>query len=310
MYVHLHWHSHFSILEWYWKVEKIINKAKELWMNSIAITDYNCLYSAIEFFKLAKQNNIKPIIWVEIPFVYDLNDKNTLKYPIYICLLAKDIDWFNNIVEISSIANTIWMSDFPKIDFKNIEKFSKWVICFIWWTNSFLWDQILKNEDFKKIEEYTSKFKQTFWENFYLEIVAQLYKNDRNLNKVNEKYIFLSEKFWIKLITNNNFHYINKQDKNLLMILKCIKNWIRFNELDSSYYENEYHIFSQDELVEVLQKNWFEQSKIEEMINNNIEIAYWISVSIPLWRLLFPNYQTSDEVKLLYEKYLSENVEK
>lgn len=93
-FTHLHWHSTFSFLEAIWTPKKLVAKAKELWFSALGITDYFAMYWAIQLYEAAKENEIKPIIWVELWFVLDINWFNKVDEIWNICLLAKNTEWY------------------------------------------------------------------------------------------------------------------------------------------------------------------------------------------------------------------------
>ena len=105
MFVHLHGHSHFSLLEGIGKPRDILMKAQELKMPAIALTDYNGLYGALEFYKTAQAEDIKPIIGVELSLVQDITVKPKDELPYFIVLLAKNEKGYQNLLKLVSHAN-------------------------------------------------------------------------------------------------------------------------------------------------------------------------------------------------------------
>jgi len=92
MFVHLHWHSHYSLLEALGTPKQIVEKAIQFKMPAIAITDYENMYWAIEFYKVAKENNVKPIIWIELNFTQNIKFQTIQKESnfSYITILSKN----------------------------------------------------------------------------------------------------------------------------------------------------------------------------------------------------------------------------
>lgn len=309
MFTHLHWHSHYSLLEWLWKPASIIEKAKSLEMTNIAITDYWAMFGAIEFYKLSKKAWINAIIWVDILFVPNILKKDPNEKINYITLIAKNFEWYENLLQITSIANLKWSNPKPRIDLENIEKYSNWLIWFMWWENSLIWQMILANEPEKKIIELIWIFKTIFNNNFYLEIIAQNHSENPNLRLINNNLFDLSQKSDTKLIVNNNFHYINKQDKQALDVAWCIKDWLLFYDQNRKKIIWDYHIFSEEEIRNTLISNWYNEQTINELINNNNSIAQEINLNIPLGEILFPIYESPQNIKELFEKNINKTVE-
>ena len=126
-FIHLHNHTHYSILNWLPKPKEYVKKAKSLWMSAIAITDTNNIHGCHELYKYAKEEWLKPILWIEIWLQSPFQDK--LKHKIV--LLAKNYEWFKNIIELSTIANLrIWTE--PFITWEDLSKYYKDIICLSW----------------------------------------------------------------------------------------------------------------------------------------------------------------------------------
>lgn len=300
MFIHLHWHSHYSLLEGLWEPKEIINKAAELWMNAISITDYNWMYWAIEFYEIAKKKSIKPIIWVEISVCNDINTKTNNEIFNSIVLIAKNNKWYENLLKIVSIWNLEWYNGFARIDFKNLKTHSEWIIWFTWWELSFLWNLIINNEPDKKIHELINNLKDAIWkENFYLEVVAQDHEKNKNIWKINNRILKNHKFIETEIITNNNFHYINNEDKEAYNVLWNIKKWTQFS-LDQQD-KRELHILSESEIINILKNNLIDDETIKNLISNNLKISESIEVNLDLWKILFPKYESPKHIKELYE---------
>ncbi len=120
-FIHLHTHSHYSLLDGLSKVEDMVRIAKEHNMSSMAITDHGNMYGAIEFYKECKKENIKPIIGCEV-YVAERNmeDKepgiDNKRY--HLILLAKNIQGYKNLIKIVSSANLEGYYYKPRVDMK------------------------------------------------------------------------------------------------------------------------------------------------------------------------------------------------
>ena len=307
MFTHLHWHSTFSFLEWIGKVPQLLGKAKDLWMQSIAITDYNWLFSAVSFYKEAKDKWIKPIIWVELWFVIDIETNYDEKNIWNICIIAKNWKWYESLVKLVSFANTEWLKGKQKIDIKTLKKYSDWIIVFAGWVKSWIGKLIENNEKDEKIIEILNMQKDVVWgENIFLEIVAQNYEKVKTLNKINDKLLEISKITNIECIVNNDFHYINKEDKPAWEIALAIKDGHKIYDDNRRKPEWDFHIFSEEEIRQTLQANSFENELIDKLISTNNKIAENIETKIELWQSLFPNYESPEDIIQIYEKYKDE----
>lgn len=120
-FTHLHGHSTFSFLEAIGKPAAILNKAKELGMDAIAITDYNGMYGIIKFYQTAKDMGIKPIIGIETGFVMDIDSQIPEQQVGNIVILAKSKEGYQSLMELTSFANKEGIKGKPKIDLQALK---------------------------------------------------------------------------------------------------------------------------------------------------------------------------------------------
>jgi DNA polymerase-3 subunit alpha len=299
-FTHLHWHSTFSFLEAIWTPKKIVAKAKELWFSAVAITDYFAMYWAIQLYEAAKENEIKPIIWTELWFVLDINWFNKVDEIWNICLLAKNTEWYQNLMKLVSVANQAWIAWKPKIDISTLWENNEWVIAFMWWEESRLWKMISRSETDDKIMEIVEMIQEKLWkENVYFELVAQ--KEDSALKKINSKVFSLAKDYWIPVITWNVFNYINKWDKNAREMALAIKDNKRMFDSDRRKPAWDFYLMTWDEIKEILVWNWYSKSDADSRIETNNKIANEIDIKINMWQWLFPKYQPAEDVAQLYD---------
>lgn len=303
MFVHLHWHSHYTILEGLWTPAKIVEKAKSLGMSSIAITDFCNMFGAVEFYMIAKKNWIKAIIWIEANVQNNLSHVNGKEIQNNIVLLAKDEAWYKNLMKLTSVANTYGYIELPTIDFELLRNNSEWLVCLLWWEESQIWKMILNNEDDKKIADMIDLYIDIFGrENVYIEIIAQDYLKKINIRRINDKLIALAQEKKLNKIVSNVYIYINKDDKKAFETLTNIK--------DNTIYGStkieigwDRHILSEDELRQVLTKNKFSEKDIDLLIQSNNELSDKLNFKITLWEIYFPDYRSPQQIQDLYEKY-------
>ncbi len=301
-FTHLHGNSTFSFLEAIGKPKEIISKAKELWFKNIAITDFGGMYGAIDFYEAAKNDDINPIIGTELWFVLDISWYNKVEDIWNICFLAKDINWYNSLMKIVSHANQEGVLWKPKLDIEMLWKYNKWIIAFMWWKSSWIWKMIKRSEPEDKILEIINMIQNEIWkENVFLEIVAKDENLDEDIKKINKKILEISEKNWIKCIVNNIYHYINKWDKEAWEMALAIKDGHKMYDKNRRKPKWNFHIMTWDEIKEELESSWYNEWQIEERIKNNNDISKKVNIEIPMWQTLFPNYQTPEDIKEIYE---------
>jgi len=310
MFIHLHWHSTFSFLEAIGKPAKIVARAKELDMSAIAITDYNGMFGAIKFFQACKDEKIKPIVGVEIWFVLDITSTNIVENIWNIVFIAKTTKWYSSLLELTSYANTIWVKGKPKIDLTAIRKYWDGVVAFFGWAQSWIWKMILRDEPREKIIEIIGLLQSIIGkENVYWEIICQLYSENNELGLI-DKYVFdLCNELCISCVVSTNYHYIKKSDKEAWEVALAVKDARKIYDIDRRKPKWDFHIMSENEVIDIMKLNWYCEIDINKMIKNNFDLSESINVDIKLWQTLFPNYESPDDIKEIYEKIKNNLVE-
>lgn len=301
-FVHLHGHSTFSFLEAIGKPVAILAKAKELGMEAIAITDYNGMYGAVKFYQWAKDTGVKPIIGVELGFVMDNNSQLSAQQIGNIVLLAKSKEGYQSLMELTSFANKEWSQGKPKIDLQAMKTFWREIICLFGWANSRIGKMIALDEKETKMTEIIHLIQDILGkENIYLEIVAQDYNETTESKKVNELLLAIAEKEQIECVVNNNYCYPSKWEKEAREVALAIKDGLKIYDESRRKPKGQFHIMSEEEIRTILQNNGLEKEMINKLIATNSKIADQITTSIDLNQTLFPNYETPENIREIYE---------
>ncbi len=243
-------------------------KAKDLWFEHLAITDFGNMYGAIAFYNAARANDINPIIWTELWFVLDVEWYNKLENIWNICLLAKNQDWYNTLMKVVSHANQEWIVWKAKCDIKMLDKYNEWILAFMWWKESWIGKMILRSESDDKIMEITVMLQDKLWkENVYFEIIAKDEELDQNTAKINKKILELANKNWIEIVVDNAFMYINEWDKETREMALAIKDWNKMYEQHRRKPKWDFHIMTWEEIKRLLQLNGYEaKDRVDELI--------------------------------------------
>ena len=210
-FCHLHLHTEYSLLDGSGKVDKLIKRAKELGMESIAITDHGVMYGCVEFYKQAKANGIKPILGCE---VYVASKSMEIKHvdkenrTAHLVLLVKNEVGYENLMKIVSEASIKGFYYKPRVDHEFLSRHSEGIIAL----SACLGGEIqryLMDDEYDKAKEVALLYKDIFKDGFYLEIQNHGMEEQR---KVNEYNIKLSRETGIPLVATNDVHYINQSD--------------------------------------------------------------------------------------------------
>lgn len=272
-------------------------------MTNIAITDRNAIYGAFSFYNAAKAEWINPIIWVELGFILNLNNFTGQELG-QICILAKDDEWYKNIIKLTSFANKEWIEKQPKVDIPVLEENKDGLLLIIGWRSSWIWKMIENGESQDKIIEVLEKLIWIFSkDNIFLEIVAQ----DENLLpeewKINKKILEISNKINLSCVVNNIYNYPKKEDKYPREVALSIKDGTKMYDQHRRSPKWEYHIMNENEIRLICKNNGYSEDQINQRIKNNNSIATWIKFSIKMGQSLFPNYDTPSDIQKIYDSY-------
>jgi len=222
-FTHLHVHSHYSLLDGLPKIDDLLDRALELGMDSLALTDHGSLYGAVEFYKKAKAKKIKPIIGSEMYVAPErrqdkrprIDDKNY-----HLILLVKNKTGYQNLVFLTTKA---WLEGFyykPRVDKELLKEHSEGLIaCSACLAGEI--PQAIIHGDIKKAEKLALEYQEIFGAgNFFLEL--QNHPHLPEQQKTNAELIKISKKFQIPLVATNDIHYLRSEDNNAQDILMLV----------------------------------------------------------------------------------------
>jgi DNA polymerase-3 subunit alpha len=213
-YVGLHVHTHFSLFDGIATPEEYVNRAVELGMPAIAITDHGTLSGHRELHRIAKANGIKPILGLEGHMCADISDtrdkseregQQDLVYN-HIILLAKNQIGLENLNKISELSWTDGFFKKPRFDFSILEKYKEGIIVSSACPSSVL-VKALEEEEFALAKKYISWFKERFQDDYYIEVMPH---NEAHINKY---LIELADEFGIKVIVTPDCHHVDPSQK-------------------------------------------------------------------------------------------------
>ncbi|MFH0702319.1 MAG: DNA polymerase III subunit alpha [bacterium] len=288
-YVPLHLHTEYSILDGATRISELVAYAKANNMPAVAITDHGVMYGAIEFYKAAKEEGIKPLIGCEV-YITDgdinLKEKTSEKKSNYhLVLLVKDKEGYKNLVKLVSKAHLEGFYYKPRINFQLLEKYHKGLICLSGCLSGEVSKNILKKQ-FDKAKELASNYKKLFGEDYYIEMQDHGLEEQR---KVNIELIKIAKELKIELVITNDSHYTKKQDAVCHDILLCLQTGKSKNDPSRLRFpNNEFYIKNLEELKESF--NWLEPEIFNQAVSNTLKIADKCNLIIDMGKPILPQY--------------------
>lgn len=269
-FTHLHLHSEYSLLDGANQIKKLANRLKELNMTSVALTDHGSMFGALDFYINMLKEGIKPIIGIETYIHNDenLNSKNPLRF--HLCLYAKNLEGYKNLMYLSSQAYLNGFYKNPRINKKILKEHSKGLICssaclqgeVSYHLNTMSTRNISKGFEYAK--NVANEYRDIFGDDFYLEIMRHGIAEQRFID---EQIIDLSLSSGIKLIATNDTHYTTKEDSFSQEVLMCISmGKILKDEKRLKHSVEEFYIKSNEEMQKLFMD-------IPEVLANTQEVV-------------------------------------
>lgn len=289
-FTHLHVHTEYSLLDGSSKIKELIARAKELNMNSIAITDHGVMYGVIDFYKAAKDAGIKPIIGCEVYVASKSRfDKDTGKDNFYyhLVLLCKNQKGYENLTRLVTYGFTEGFYYKPRIDWELLQQYHEGLIAL----SACLAGPVARNFlriGYDRAKEEALKYYNLFGEgNFYLELQDHGMAEQKD---VNTALLRIHKETNIPLVCTNDLHYINKEDAEAHDILLCIQTGALLSDENRMRYEGgQFYLKSQEEMYTLF------PYATEACENTNI-IAEQCNVDFEFHKYKLPKFDVPDNM--------------
>ncbi len=292
-YVHLHNHTHHSLLDGLTKIPDLVNRVKDLGMEAVAITDHGTMSGAIEFYKTATEAGIKPIIGMEAYVAtrsrHD-RDPSKDKARYHLTILAMNNQGYQNLMQLSSIANLEGMYYKPRIDHELLEKFGEGLIILSGCAGSELGENLV-SDNYKEAKDIASWYKSVFGDRYYLEMQNHGHPDSpskwRGQEKINGYLEKLSRELDIPLVVSNDGHYLLYEDQDAHEILLCVGTGAFLSDENRmSFKDFDLHVTDPREII----TRWGKTHP--EAITNTKLIADRCNVELALGGILIPVFPT------------------
>ncbi len=308
-FIHLHTHSHYSLLNALPKIDDLVDEAIKQNMTALALTDAGNLYGAIEFYQRCKKKGIKPILGVD--FYMALRGRKDMQAGIdnrrtRHILLAKNYDGYKNLIKLVTDSNLEGFYYKPRIDKELIEKYKDNLICISPSFSSEI-SQAIKSKNIDKAIETINFYKKTYGEdNFYIEITR--HPEIQGHENLMQELIKIARQTNTPIVAGHDVYYLHQEDRearDTLMLVNTSGDISDRNSagggMNNSEDEEDFSFISQEKAEELFKD-------IPEAIANTIKIAEMCNLDITLGKWYFPNFivesglSHDDELKrLAYE---------
>jgi len=313
-FVHLHLHSHYSLLDGLSTIDEILKRTQELGMDAVALTDHGNLYGAIEFYRKAKEHNIKPILGCELYLaprsLYDKDPAKDSEY-FHLLVLAETNEGYQNLIKLVSIAHLEGFYYKPRVDKDVLRKYSRGLIATSGCLSGEIPRSILKGYAQRAknlIAEYVDIFGKN---NFYLEL--QHHPEFPEQQKVNEALKVFAKEFELPLIVTADSHYPRRDDRAAHDVLLAVQTGSKIDDAERlSMKDADFSIKSADEIAK-------DFGDTPEALENTERIAERCSVNLELDRVILPKFDLPEGVNAIshlknlaterFSKYYSGDVE-
>ncbi|HLB50926.1 MAG TPA: DNA polymerase III subunit alpha [Patescibacteria group bacterium] len=224
-FTHLHTHSHYSLLDGLSKIDELLDRAKALGMDALALTDHGSLYGAVEFAMKAKEKGIKPIIGCEV-YVASGGLANKNNTPLdrkrnHLTLLAKNVTGYRNLMQLITIAHLDGYYYKPRVDHDALRAHSEGLIALSGCLQGEV-PEAIAGGDMEKAEEIALLYRDIFGaENYFFELQDHPHFDKQQI--ANKGLKELAKKIGVPLVATGDTHYIHKDDAPIQDILLCIQ---------------------------------------------------------------------------------------
>lgn len=307
-FVHLHVHSEYSLLDGSARIDELPKRAKELGMDTLALTDHGNMYGVIGFYKACRKEGIKPILGCEVYISdgdYKVKDKNMRRF--HLILLAENNQGYRNLMKIVSEGYVNGYYYKPRIDVEILKKYREGIIA----TSACLGGEVQRHileRNLEKAREAALKYQEIFGRgNFFLELqnhgINSQYRVNRELKEI-------SAQLDIPLIVSNDVHYLLKEDAAAHDVLLCIQTGTTVQEDNRMRFEtDQFYLKSPEEMASLFPED-------EQALKNTVEIGKRCNVTLSFHELHLPafhvpeGYTNESYLKHLVEKGLKEKYPK
>ncbi len=287
-FTHLHVHTEYSLLDGAARIPDLVAHAKELGMESLAITDHGAMFGVIDFYKECKKAGIKPIIGCEVyTAARKMTDKdpNKDKHQGHLVLLAKDNDGYRNLIKIVSAGYITGYYYKPRIDKDVLREHSEGIIALSACLAGNVQHKLLMG-DYEGAKAEAAELLEIFGKgNFYIEMQDQGLEEEA---RINPQLLEISRQLDIPVVATNDVHYVRKSDAVTHDVLLAIQTATSINDENRMRFPNdEFYLKSEAEMRKIF-------AAVPEAVDNTQMVADACNVEFEFGKYHLPEFKAPE----------------
>jgi DNA polymerase-3 subunit alpha len=301
-FVHLHNHTEYSLLDGASRIPVMVQRAAELEMPAIGLTDHGVMYGAIHFYKACRDAGVKPIVGCEVyvaPRSRLLREGRVDRDPSHLTLLAADHAGYLNLMRLCSIGQMEGMYYRPRIDKEVLAEHSKGLVALSGCLQGEAASRIVDG-DIEGAREAVATYRDIFGKDRFL-LEVQRHGIDKQ-NEVNVVLARFGKELGLRLCATNDLHYVHRHDSEAHDVLLCLQTGARFNDPNRwRFSTQENYLKTPAEMLETF-------ADLPEALVSTLEVAHQCDLKIDLGATLLPPFDVPDG--LTPDQYLRQLVMK
>ncbi len=287
MFTHLHVHTEYSLLDGLSRIDQLVERAEQLGMDSLAITDHGGMYGAIDFYNKARAHGIKPIIGCEMYVAPgSRHERNPAdKSPYHMTVLAQNAEGYRNLIKLVTKSHVEGFYYRPRIDRELLERHHEGIIVMSGCPSGEV-PGLLAQGRHDEAAEVAGWYRELFGERYFLEVMR--HGGVPELPAINRGLLALSDRVGIPVVGTNDSHYVDRDDAHLQDIVICIHTNTNINdEKRLKMEEASYYLKSHQEMVQLFED-------LPEAVTNTERIAEMCDLKLDFSQLRLPQFPTPD----------------
>src|SRR3990170_8434643 len=279
MFTHLHLHTEYSLLDGLSRIPQLMDRARELGQEAIALTDHGVLYAAIDFYREARARGLKPIVGIEAYVAPGsrLSREPQDKQTYHITLLARNLTGYRNLLALVTRANLEGYYYKPRMDRELFQQHGEGIIALSGCNSSQVHRFLMDGRRDDALA--TLRFYQDAFDGVYLELQG---RNIAEVTAVNKQLVQISKEAGIPLVATNDVHYIYREDAPTHDVLLCIgTNSSVLDEKRMRFSDDSYYLKSEEEMRALF-------PDLPEAIDNTWRVAEACDLELEFGRLHLP----------------------